>query len=152
MHPFLSERQMLITHSLPFDLYSYDMLQRIHIAILIVSVAVSTLLGVATAPLDLSASHMHEMHDDHDHDDLSADQGSIERAEVAAQSGLNGFQPDHFHGHNPSDHSHEVPSLASGGVRSLACVSKRWALPPNLLADFSVSFRLERPPKPVLFA
>ena len=59
---------------------------------------------------------------------------------------------DYSHGHNPADHSHETPTTPPGSAPVLPAMIRAWAPMPPHAADLGASYRLERPPRPIVIA
>jgi len=58
----------------------------------------------------------------------------------------------HFHGHNPADHSHETPTTppaVAPALQAMMCTSV--PLPPHTVS-IGGTYRLERPPRPIVIA
>jgi hypothetical protein len=59
---------------------------------------------------------------------------------------------DYPHGHNPADHSHETPTTPPGSAPFLPAMTRSWMPMPPHAADLGASYRLERPPIPIVIA
>jgi hypothetical protein len=59
---------------------------------------------------------------------------------------------DYSHGHNPADHSHETPTTPPRSAPVLPAMIRSWMPMPPHAADLGASYRLERPPKPIVIA
>jgi len=58
----------------------------------------------------------------------------------------------HSHGHNPADHSHETPTTPPGSAPVVpALVQAIMPTPPDT-AHLGTTYRLERPPRPIVIA
>lgn len=58
----------------------------------------------------------------------------------------------HSHGHNPADHSHETPTTPRGTASALQALVPAWVPRPPQTAHLGTSYRLERPPRPIVLA
>ena len=58
----------------------------------------------------------------------------------------------HSHGHNPADHSHETPTTPPGSAPVVPALVRMWVPLPPHTAHFGASYRLERPPRPMVLA
>jgi hypothetical protein len=59
---------------------------------------------------------------------------------------------DYSHGHNPADHSHETPTTPPGSAPFLPAMIRSWMPMPLHAVDLGASYRLDRPPKPIVIA
>jgi hypothetical protein len=114
------------------------------------ALAVAMTLGLLLSPVGNSASHnpaalaaaeverhteleAHLAQHGHVHEDGSEDEQC----------------PGHLHGHNPADHSHESPDTLSA-VNAPPCpFGPAWQACPATVADLGMTFRFERPPRPL---
>lgn len=55
--------------------------------------------------------------------------------------------PGHSHGHNPTDHSHETPSMAKGGLPSTPPYARTRFAVLETGANLSARYRFLRPPR-----
>lgn len=55
--------------------------------------------------------------------------------------------PGHTHGHDPTDHSHETPSLQPQRVLSSRPKVRNWVAVALVFAEPGTSYRLKRPPR-----
>jgi len=58
----------------------------------------------------------------------------------------------HSHGHNPADHSHETPTTPSGSAPAVLALIPAWAPTPPETVHIGATYRLERPPRPIVIA
>ena len=58
----------------------------------------------------------------------------------------------HSHGHNPADHSHETPTTPPGIAAAVPPLLRTWLPMPPQTAHLGASYRLERPPRPIVIA
>ncbi|WP_163001475.1 hypothetical protein [Pannonibacter phragmitetus] len=58
----------------------------------------------------------------------------------------------HSHGHNPADHSHDIPTTPPGSATILSTYVRTWVPMPPQTAHIGASYRLERPPRPIVIA
>ena len=58
----------------------------------------------------------------------------------------------HSPGHNPADHSHETPTTPPGIAAAVPPLLRTWLPMPPQTAHLGASYRLERPPRPIVIA
>ena len=58
----------------------------------------------------------------------------------------------HSHDHNPADHSHEMPTTPPGSAPVVPALLRTWMPMPPQTAHIGASYRLERPPRPIVIA
>ena len=125
------------------------MSNRALITALRLALALALALGLLSSPVGNSDSHnpaalavaktakhaeLAMQVDAHSHDD--ADYDEQERG--------------HSHGHNPADHSHGTAGALACFDQPTARTSRTWLASPHLFASVEASFRLERPPRPIV--
>jgi hypothetical protein len=60
--------------------------------------------------------------------------------------------PDHSHGHNAGDHSHDTASSLPYFTLTIPASSHRWEAGLHALIDLNTRFPLDRPPKSIFLA
>ncbi|MER9210462.1 hypothetical protein NKI54_00070 [Mesorhizobium sp. M0663] len=124
---------------------------RIHSTVFCLVIALAMMFGVLR-PFGYSTSH-----------DPIAIATAVERhGGAAAQIEDHGHAHDdgvsdeqslgHFHGHNAADHSHETASTPSDFAPTVPQLERGWLNYPLTFVDPDTTFRLERPPRPILAA
>lgn len=58
----------------------------------------------------------------------------------------------HTHGHNPADHSHETPTTPPGGAPVVPALVEAIVPMARETAHLGTTYRLERPPRPIVIA
>lgn len=58
----------------------------------------------------------------------------------------------HMHGHNPADHSHETPTTPSGSEAVVPTLVQNVVPTAHDTAHLDTTYRLERPPRPIVIA
>lgn len=58
----------------------------------------------------------------------------------------------HSHGHNPADHSHDIPTTPPGSTAIPSAFVRTWVPMQPQTAHVGASYRLERPPRPIVIA
>ncbi|RST86568.1 hypothetical protein EJC49_09820 [Aquibium carbonis] len=129
------------------------MSDRVNRAILCMVVAFATAFGSLLPHAKQSPSH----------DPFALAAAEAERhAQLEAEFAEHGHSHDdgmeheraagHLHGHNPADHSHETPTTPPDDVPVVPALVRAIVPTPPDAAHLGASYRLERPPRPIVIA
>lgn len=107
-------------------------------------VVLMTVVAILFAPMPLSALnadfaavHLVEL-TDHDHDRVEVQGGGGHHAKGGA---------DHRHGHNPTDHTHDIPNGVHPGYALTSRMKSSWTLAAAASPVGGVADTIERPPR-----
>lgn len=129
------------------------MSNRVNRAVLCIAVALAMAFGSLLPHATHAASH----------DPVALADAEAERhAQLGAEIAEHGHSHDdgedhertagHSHGHNPADHSHETPTAPPNIFPAVLAMTPAWVPPRPETLHLDATYRLERPPRPIVIA